>query len=157
MDAAGAAVTLRDADITGLGNKELAGITLLGDANVLIEGTNAVKGGCEDYPGILVPENHTLTIDGGGSLDVFSKGSSAIGGIYNFDTPGGSGNIVIKGSTITAVGGAYCALFGFILWLAGKTYLNAHPAHVYLEYNYYFSLLLNLLYYLNYKYHFYEF
>ncbi len=110
--AAGAAVTLRDADITGLGNKELAGITLLGDANVLIEGTNAVKGGCEDYPGILVPENHTLTIDGGGSLDVFSKGSSAIGGIYNFDTPGGSGNIVIKGSTITAVGGAYCAAIG---------------------------------------------
>ena len=110
--AAGAAVTLRDADITGLGNKELAGIMLLGNANVLIEGTNAVKGGCEDYPGILVPENHTLTIDGGGSLDVFSKGSSAIGGIYNFDTPGGSGNIVIKGSTITAFGGAYCAAIG---------------------------------------------
>ncbi|MER2081472.1 MAG: hypothetical protein ABS876_08130, partial [Ruminococcus sp.] len=109
---AGAAVTLRDADITGLGNKELAGITLLGDATVLIEGTNAVKGGYEEYPGIFVPENHTLTIDGDGSLDVSSEGSSAIGGIYNFDTPGGSGNIVIKGSTITAVGGAYCAAIG---------------------------------------------
>jgi hypothetical protein len=43
----------------------------------------------------------------------------------------------ISSKLLYGVGGAFCALFGFILWLAGKTYLNAHPAHVYLEYNYY--------------------
>ena len=114
--APGATVTLRKADITSLQNSEyrapFAGITLLGDATVNIEGTNEVMGGYEDYPGILVPKNHTLTINGDGTLKVYSNGYSdgccGIGGMRLAD----SGNIVIKGGNIFAIGGSYCAAIG---------------------------------------------
>lgn len=114
--APGATVTLRKADITSLQNSEyrapFAGITLLGDATVIIEGTNEVSGGYEDYPGILVPKNHTLTINGDGALKVYSNedigGCCGIGGKRLAD----SGNIVIKGGNIFAIGRSYCAAIG---------------------------------------------
>ena len=107
----GATVTLRNVDITSLTNAAFAGITPLGDATILLEGTNFVKGGVSggyaDYPGIFVPENTTLTIDGTGSLTA-SKGDDngygggcGIGGGYNIN----AGNIEIKGGNITAIGG----------------------------------------------------
>ena len=112
--AEGAFVTLRDADITCLQNDSIwadfAGITPLGDATVILEGTNVVKGGYEDNPAILVPVNHTLTIVGDGSLDVSTNGFGCcgIGGRYN----GNAGSIVIKGGDITAYAGNNCAAIG---------------------------------------------
>ena len=70
--ATGATVTLKNATITSLANAynvDYAGITPLGDATILLEGENTVRGGYENYPGIYVPVDHTLTIDGPGSLN----------------------------------------------------------------------------------------
>ena len=109
----GASITLRNADISSLennkGNTPYAGITLLGDATILLEGTNIVKGGYEDYPGISVPQNKTLTINGTGSLHASSNGfGCGIGGASNM----AAGNIVINGGTITATGGRYSVGIG---------------------------------------------
>ena len=101
----GATVTLKDVDITCLSNDSetanFAGITLLGDATIMLEGANTVKGGYDEYPGIYVPENKTITIDGTGSLDASSNGwGSGIGGGYELS----AGNIVINSGTITSSG-----------------------------------------------------
>ncbi|MBO4820906.1 MAG: hypothetical protein J5548_05515 [Prevotella sp.] len=101
----GATVTLSGVDITAIPNDDShkwPGITCLGDANIILaEGTtNKVKGG-RDNSGIFVPEGHTLTISGDGSLD--AKGSSngaGIGGGFQISC----GKIVIKGGNITATG-----------------------------------------------------
>ena len=104
----GATVRLRNADITSLANNEYvadyAGITLLGDATIILEGSNTVRGGEDSYPGIYVPVGKTLTIDGNGSLDASSQGyACGIGG----GTGLSCGNITINGGNITATGG-YC-------------------------------------------------
>ena len=109
----GATVTLKDVNITCLSNNEetanFAGITPLGDATIMLEGANTVKGGYEDYPGIYVPENTTLTIDGTGSLDASSNGyGCGIGGGFDM----AAGNIVINGGTIIANGGDDAAGIG---------------------------------------------
>ncbi len=108
--ASGATVTLKDANITCLTDSAwYAGITPLGDATILLEGENTLKGGYEDYPGIFVPENTTLTIDGTGSLVASSNGyGCGIGGGYQM----AAGNIVIDGGTITANGGQWAAGIG---------------------------------------------
>ena len=115
--AADATVTLRDATITCLSEDAgFAGITPVGDATILLEGTNVVKGGFtygySDYPGIFAPAGYTLTIDGTGSLTA-SKGDNygsgcGIGGGYFLD----AGNIVINGGNITAIGGICAAGIG---------------------------------------------
>lgn len=103
--AAGATVTIKDATITCLedsGDVCFAGITPLGDATINLDGTNTVRGGYCNYPGIFVPKNKTLTIKGTGSLDASSNGfACGIGGGYEI---GAAGNIVINGGTITATG-----------------------------------------------------
>ena len=103
--AAGATVTLRDVNITAISTDTAylwAGSTGAGDATIVLEGGNALKGGHEDYPGIYVPVGGTLTIKGFGALNAGSNGYGAgIGGGYHVD----GGNIVIAGGTITAVGG----------------------------------------------------
>ena len=106
----GAEIVLKDANITSLSNSaEYAGITPLGDAAIFLEGTNTVKGGNENYPGIYAPVNHTLTIGGDGSLDASSNGwACGIGGGLRL----GAGNIVINGGTITAEGGQVSAGIG---------------------------------------------
>ena len=111
--AEGAVITLKDADITCLsadqGVAEYAGITLVGDATINLEGTNVVKGGYKYYPGILVPYDTTLTISGDGSLDASANGyASGIGGGFNRS----GGNIVINGGTITARGSDSAAGIG---------------------------------------------
>ena len=108
--AADATVILKAADITCLfDDASFAGITPNGDATILLEGENTVKGGHEFYPGIFVPENTTLTIDGTGSLEASSKGNSCgIGGGVTMP----SGNIVINGGNITATGGNRAAGIG---------------------------------------------
>ncbi|MBQ3300256.1 MAG: hypothetical protein IJG99_08250 [Ruminococcus sp.] len=107
-----ATVTLRNANITCLtndNNAPFAGITPLGDATIMLEGANTVKGGYENYPGVFVPVGKTLTIDGEGSLDASSNGyGCGIGGGYQI----ASGNIEIKGGNITATGGQNAAGIG---------------------------------------------
>ena len=107
--AAGAKITLRDVNISLANSKYSAGLTPLGDATIILEGANKVKGGYEALPGVAAPSGFTLTIDGTGSLDASSNGEgSGIGGgnFRNF------GNIVIKGGTINAVGGKDAAAIG---------------------------------------------
>ena len=108
----GATVTLRDVTITSLANNEsvkYAGITPLGDATIILEGENFVKGGHEYYPGIYAAANATLTIKGDGSLTAFSNGYAAgIGSGWNIPC----GNIVIESGTVTATGGNFGAGIG---------------------------------------------
>lgn len=103
----GATVTLKDVTIDGSGN--YAGINCMGDATIILDGTNNVKGYSSDYPGIYVPRYKTLTILGTGSLTAIGNGCGAgIGGrsdVY-------CGNIVIEGGTITATGGLAAAGIG---------------------------------------------
>ena len=107
----GATVTLDGVTINGVGssNCKWAGITCLGDATIILSGTNTVKGFYSEYPGIYVPENKTVTIEGSGSLTASSNGSGCgIGGGDNKSC----GNIVIAGGTITATGGLDAAGIG---------------------------------------------
>ena len=101
----GATVILNGVNINGSGTwttGNYAGITCEGDATIILSGTNSVKGFYKNYPGIYVPENKTVTIQGPGSLTASSNGSGAgIGGGNGF----ACGNITINGGNITATGG----------------------------------------------------
>lgn len=101
----GATVTLRDVENTGYidgGDTSCPGIKCLGNATIILEGNNTVRGGGL-YAGIYVPEGKTLTIRGTGSLTVTgSSGGAGIGG----NSEGNCGSIVISGGTITATGGS---------------------------------------------------
>lgn len=124
--APGATVTLKNADITSFpGTSYHAGITLLGDATILLKGANTVTGSYRSCAGIYVPHNYTLTIDGTGSLEASSgnmdSGSAtnrwACGiGSNNTGANRNAGNIVINGGTITAIGGNQCAGIGSSLY-----------------------------------------
>ena len=70
-----ATVTLMDVDINGVGDfgamdatYDAPGLNLLGDATIVIEGTNKVQSYYYNKPGIYVPNGNTLTIKGTGSL-----------------------------------------------------------------------------------------
>ena len=108
----GATVILNGVSINAEGDwtsGNYAGITCLGDATIILSGTNTVKGFNEDYPGIYVPEGSTVTIKGSGSLTASSNGFGAgIGGGFFSDC----GNIEIQGGTITATGGNFAAGIG---------------------------------------------
>ena len=114
----GATVTLRNATINGVNSwdYEWAGITCLGNATIILEGTNTVKGFQNSYPGIQAAYNdtgigdeYTLTIRGTGTLTASSNGRAAgIGGGPYIEC----GNITISGGTITATGGDDAAGIG---------------------------------------------
>ena len=110
--AAGATVTLRDVNITAIPQDQAhmwPGINCEGSATIILEGANAVKGGYEGCPGVMVPDGCTLVIQGDGSLDVSSNGYGAgIGAAYGLSC----GNIIIAGGIITATGGAGAAGIG---------------------------------------------
>ena len=116
--AADATVTLSDATINGVNNwdYEWAGITCLGNATIILSGTNTVKGFQRNNPGIQaayndtgVGDEYTLTIQGTGSLTASSNGEAAgIGGGPYTEC----GNITINGGTITATGGDDAAGIG---------------------------------------------
>ena len=107
----GATVTLDGVTINGVddGSYAWAGITCLGDATIILSGTNTVKGFYSEFPGIYVPVDKTLTIEGSGSLTASSNffGCGIGGGYYK-----SCGNIVIAGGTITATGGMDAAGIG---------------------------------------------
>lgn len=102
----GATVTLKNVTITGTNVDDdaykHAGITSGDNSTIVLEGENTVKGFYEDYPGIYMPVDKTLTIQGTGSLNASSNGRGAgIGGGESISC----GNIVINSGTITATGG----------------------------------------------------
>ena len=107
----GATVTLRDATINGRNKNAFrwAGITCPGNATLVLEGANSVRGFQRMFPGIHIAKGKTLTIKGSGSLDAGSNGYGAgIGGGSAIDC----GHIVIEGGTITAEGGNEAAGIG---------------------------------------------
>ncbi len=112
--------------IDGSGN--YAGINCMGDATIILEGTNDVKGCSSDYPGIYVPRYKTLTILGTGSLTAIGNDRGAgIGG--SSDTY--CGNIVIEGGTLTAKAGEYAAGIGGGYGSCGDITINAGSPYIY--------------------------
>ena len=99
----GATVTLKDLTINGASGSSYpwAGLTPLGDATIVLEGTNTVNGFHDEYPGIFAAVGKTLTIKGDGSLTASSNKGTGIGGGRSKPC----GNIVIEGGNITATGG----------------------------------------------------
>ena len=103
-------VTLRDVTIEGVvsPNELSAGITCQGSATITLEGENIVRGFVNKYPGIYVPDRHTLTIGGTGKLIAlpcnngpYLGNGAGIGGGMDI----ACGKIVITGGTIEATGG----------------------------------------------------
>ena len=105
--AEGASVTLSNANINENGtwtDGDYAGITCLGNATIILEGTNTVKGFKSTYPGVQAgPAGTTLTIEGSGTLNATggSDGAAGIGSGMNASC----GNITINGGNIEAWGG----------------------------------------------------
>ena len=99
----GATVTLRDVSINKQGktSTDHAGIECMGDATIILEGSNLVKGYSDSYPGIFVPQGKTLTIKGAGSLAV-GPGGKGYGAGIGAGRGKPCGNIVIEGGTIYA-------------------------------------------------------
>ena len=111
----GATVKLRDLTLNG-GIHE--GINCLGDATIILEGTNTVTG----RVAISAPADKTLTIKGSGSLTATNgiKGGyiaiqngtiTATGSNYNAGI-GAANDITISGGTIEAIGGERAAGIG---------------------------------------------
>ena len=101
----GATVTLRDATINGVNSwgLEWAGITCEGDATIILEGDNSIRG-FKSSAGITVPVGSTLTIDGTGTL-VANGGENGAGigsGYTSYYRD--CGHIIINGGIITAGG-----------------------------------------------------
>ena len=96
----GAIVTLKDVVINPDGDlisgSVIGGITCAGNATIILEGTNTVKG--FGRSGIEVKSGYTLTILGTGTLNASGCNTNSGAGI------GGEGNIVIMGGTINATG-----------------------------------------------------
>lgn len=125
----GASVTLHGVDITSINGKGWAGITCEGDATITLKGTNKVKGGDYEHPGILIPVGDdeynpkTLTIEGDGKLEASGGSGAGIGGEFHY----ACGNIEINGGEIIAkstngagIGGAQEGKSGTITISGGK-------------------------------------
>lgn len=113
--AAGATVTLSGATIEGKHTNDSecqwAGLTCLGDATIILEGTNAVQNFNRYYPGLQIgPTGTTLTIRGSGSLTATGLNFGA--GIGTALNGGSCGDIRIEGGTVTAKGGGKSAGIG---------------------------------------------
>ena len=113
----GATVLLQDVTIEGVDDDAYpwAGITCEGDAWLVIEGTNVVRGFAGRYPGVFVQSGKTLTIRGAGKLEAYSngvgygrQGGAGIGGAASI----AGGNIVIESGTIIASPGNRAAGIG---------------------------------------------
>ena len=114
--AAGATVMLKNANINGdntWNDGNHAGITCLGDATIILDGTNKTRGSNYGYPGVFIASDCTLTIRGDGSLNANGYGGAGIGAGDGDEGAGSCGNIVIKSGNITALGaGSGCAGIG---------------------------------------------
>lgn len=125
--AAGATITLRDVSIGAAVNLYSGpGLRCLGDATIILEGTNTVKSSIAAgiQPG---PAGTTLTIRGDGVLHATGQGAGIGASTY-----GTCGNITIEGGTVTAnggngaagIGGAYYGSCGDILIKGGNVAAN---------------------------------
>ena len=109
----GATVTLNGVNITAIPDSSptrWAAISCLGNVVIVLGGgtTNTVKGGYNN-PGIHVPQNKTLTIQGSGTLNTTGgNGGAGIGSGWKSSC----GNITISGGTVTANGGEFAAGIG---------------------------------------------
>ena len=119
-----ATVYLNNVTIWGENNSNypFAGITCLGNAHIVLIGTNDIQGFYNEYPAIQAPvsEMQALRISGNGSLDARSGGdinqstdilqgyAPAIGGSTNDNC----GDITIEGGYIHAYGGSACGAIG---------------------------------------------
>ena len=107
----GATVTLKDVNITNLGdNCDWAGINCPGDATLVLEGTNTACAGRDgsgynNYPGIWIASGKTLTIQGDGTLTAYSHATNPYGAGIGGGIQIACGNIVINSGNITATGG----------------------------------------------------
>lgn len=111
----GASITLSNATISLASNFsfQYAGLTCLGNATIILEGENTVKGFYNSYPGIYVPKDATLTIKGSGSIEAKGEmNGCGIGGQFSTKAEHASGNIVIESGTINATGGFQAAGIG---------------------------------------------
>ena len=104
----GASITLSNATISLASNFsfQYAGLTCLGNATIILEGENTVKGFYNSFPGIYVPKGSTLTIQGSGKLDAQGEyNGCGIGARFvEHEAEESSGNIVIEGGIINATG-----------------------------------------------------
>ena len=128
--AAGATVTLDGVNITNLGdNCNWAGINCPGDATIILKdgSTNTVCAGRDgngynNYPGIWIAPDKTLTIKGGGQLTAYSNDINPYGaGIGGGGGEISCGNIEIQGGDINATGGRYAAGIGSGQWASCGT------------------------------------
>ena len=106
-----AIVTLSNVKIEGsdIYNSKWAGLTCEGRATIILEGRNIIRGFYNSYPGIYVPVNGKLTIEGTGTLTASSNGWGAgIGGGNSLDC----GSIYVEGGTLFAYGGSGSAGIG---------------------------------------------
>jgi len=109
--AAGATVTLNGVSInydeSPALSGDFSGITCLGSATIIVNGTDYVKGFSSGYPGIFVPSGSTLTITGSGTLYALGHdyGAGIGSGRSNIEVVKNGGNIVIQGGTIWGTGG----------------------------------------------------
>jgi len=114
----GATVTLNGASInydeSPALSGDFAGITCLGNATIIVSGTDYVKGFNSGYPGIFVPSGSTLTITGDGTLfaEGHENGAGIGSGRSDIDAVKDCGNIVIQGGTIFGTGGIGAAGIG---------------------------------------------
>ena len=110
----GATVTLHDVDITAIpddNDHDWPAVLCQGDATIVLEGINSLKGGNALLPAIYVYPGKTLVIRGNGALAARSNGQAPGIGAWQ-GTNGACGNIVIEGGTIIATGGQYAAGIG---------------------------------------------
>ena len=109
----GVTVTLRNIWINEentITNGTHAGITCLGDATIILDGTSVVRSFGSGYPAIKPGGmGSTLTIKGSGRLQAYGGDhATAIGGSSNLSC----GNILISGGTVEATGGTGAPAIG---------------------------------------------
>ena len=122
----GAEIALRDVDIKYVseGICKWAGITCLGNANIILMGSNTVSAASSSYlPAIQIGgTGTTLTIQGSGSLTAIGSAyASGIGTGWADGATVTGGNIIINVGTITATGGERAAGIG-----TGNAYSGAN-------------------------------
>lgn len=96
--AAGATVTLFNATVNYGGSSKPA-VSCLGNATLVLKGSNTVTCNGYDGAGITPADGSTLTIQGNGILNVNGNGNGCIGIGYRYGVYG-TGNVVINSGTI---------------------------------------------------------